>query len=177
MPPEPVPYLSELELLSSLRRFFVLVPCFLITFSSFSNFLLICTKEFFAGLGFFLPFLAVQKLAFSDPSFSYLQQPFVFCILYTPPRLLQRLDCFLMQSFYGTLAVDSAPGLLVPFMPLLEAFLLDGALDFSCAHTRSIVSRDIRSKHMSTGVLVKVEMVLPCKWAHPKSVTCQTSLR
>jgi hypothetical protein len=50
--------------------------------SSFSNFLLDCTKEFFAGLGFFLPFLAAWILAFSDLPFLYLHQSFMSCKVY-----------------------------------------------------------------------------------------------
>jgi hypothetical protein len=64
MLPDPIPYLSESKLLSSLQRFFDLATCFLIVFSSFSNFLLDCTKEFFVGLGFFPPFLVVWKWVF-----------------------------------------------------------------------------------------------------------------
>ncbi len=120
----PVPN-SELELLLSLWHFFDLAPCFLITFSSFSNFLLNCTKEFFLGLGFVPPFLVAWKLAFCNLSFSYLWQSFMLWLVYyaLPACSLQKLQCFSKQTFFGTLAVDSVPGLLLLFLLLLEAFL------------------------------------------------------
>jgi hypothetical protein len=57
MLPNPIPY-YVLESLLLWQRFFPLVPCFLIVFSSLSNFLLYCAKDCLAGLGFFLPFSA-----------------------------------------------------------------------------------------------------------------------
>ncbi len=152
LPSNLIPY-SELKSLSSLQCFFPLAPCFLIAFSSFSSFLLNCAKECLAGLGFFLPFLAAHTSDFSILSFSYLRQSFVLCMVHVPPCFLQRLQCFLEWTFFRNLSVDSGPGCLFPFLPSLEAFLLDCALDFSCVHTRSIALRDIRSKRMSMGVI------------------------
>jgi hypothetical protein len=108
---------------------------------------------FFAGLVFTPPFFAARISAFSDPSFSYLWQSIVLCVVCVPPCFLQRLQCFLVQAFLATLAVHSVLGLLFSFLPLLEAFLLDCVLDFSCVHTCYIASRDIRSEHMSTRVI------------------------
>jgi hypothetical protein len=143
MLPDPVSYL-ESELLSSLPHFLDLVLDFLIAFSSLSNFLL-NAKDCLAGLDFILLFLAVQESAFYVPSFPYLQQSLILCVVCTPPCFLQRSQCFSVKAFLGTLIVASLPGCLVPFSPLLEAFLPDCVLDFSCAHTRSIASRDIRA--------------------------------
>ncbi len=122
MLPNPIPY-SELELLFFLWHFFNLTVCFLIAFLSLSYFSLICTKEFFAGLGFFLPFFAVQKLASSDLSFSYLWQSLVLCIVCVPPCFLHRLQCFSVWAFLGTLAIVSVPGCLFPFLPWVNSSL------------------------------------------------------
>ncbi len=151
MLPDPIPY-SELESLLLWQYCFLFVLCFLIIFLKLSNFLLHCTKDCLVGLCFCLPLLAARKSAFSAPSFLYLQQSFVLYVVYAPPWFLQRLQCFLMWAFLGTLVVDLVLGLLFPFLSLLEAFLLDCALDLSQAHRCSIVLRDMRSKCMPMGV-------------------------
>jgi hypothetical protein len=74
------------------------------------------------------------------------------------------IQCFLLQAFFETLIVPSVPGCLFPFLHLLEAFLLDCALDFSCIHTHFKASRDIKKQTHVQGshtFLVKVEVVLP----------------
>ncbi len=68
---DPTPY-SELKSLSLYWCFLDFLLNFLRAFSSLSNILLNCANFRLAGLGFFLPFLAVQKSAFSFPSLSYL---------------------------------------------------------------------------------------------------------
>jgi hypothetical protein len=115
MLPNPISY-SESESLSLQQLFFPLVLCLLIAFLSLSNFLLNCAKDCFEQLGFSLPFLAERKLDFSVLSFSYLQQSLVLCVGYMPPCFLQRLQCFLVRAFLGTLAVDLVPGFLFPFL-------------------------------------------------------------
>jgi hypothetical protein len=101
-----IPY-SELESLLSQQRYFNLAVCFLIAFLSLSNILLNCAKDCFVGSGFFLPFLVALKLAFSDPSFSYFRQSLMLWVVRVLPCFLQRLQCFLVQVFLGTLTVDS----------------------------------------------------------------------
>ncbi len=127
--------------------------CFLIAFSSLSKFLLNCTKDCFTGLGSFLSFLAAWKSAISVLSSSYFRQSFVLCVVCGPPCFLQRLQCFLVQAFLGTLAVDLVPDLLFHFYPLLEASLVYCALDLFLAQTRSIALRDMRNQCMSTGII------------------------
>ncbi len=152
---------------------------FLDAFSSFSNCLHIYAKDCFAGVGFFLPFLVAWKLAFSDPSFSYLQQSFVLCIVYAPPSFFQRSQCFLKQTFFGTLVIDSVPGLLVLFFALVGSFLVGWCITlfpYKYALFRLEWQKKQMHVHRSHTFLVKVEMVLPHKWAHPKNVSCQISL-
>jgi hypothetical protein len=163
MLPDPIPYL-ESESLSSLRHFLDLAVDFLIAFMSLSNFSLNWAKDCLAGLGFFPPFVAARKSAFSDLSFSCLRQSFVLCIVCMPPCFLQRLQCFSKRTFLGILVVDSVPGHLFPLLLLMEAFLPEEcALDISCIHTCSIALRDVRSKRMSTGVIpFSLRLNWPC---------------
>ncbi len=65
--PNPTPY-SELESLSSWRRFCPFLPDFFNAFSSFLIFLVSCAKFWFTGVPFFPPFLAAQKLGWFPPS-------------------------------------------------------------------------------------------------------------
>jgi hypothetical protein len=169
MLPNPILY-SELESLLLWQHFFHLASYFLIAFSSLSIFLLNCGKECLVGLGFSLPFLAVRKLDFSVPFFLYLRQSLVLYVVCIPPCFLQRLQFFLLQVFWGTLPVDLVSGLLFPISPLWESFLLDCALDLSLVHTCSIALRNTHVHRCHT-FLVKVELILPHKWAHPKSMT------
>jgi hypothetical protein len=149
MLPDPIPY-SESESLSLRRRFRFLVSFFLITFSSLSNFLLNCAKDCFVGLGFFPPFLAARKSDFSVLSFSKRRQLQILCIVYAPPCFLQRLQYFLVRTFFGTLGLWSVPGRFVPFYLLCKAFSSQEGLDLSDPsrphpsrpHTRSIALRD-----------------------------------
>ncbi len=142
MLPDPILY-SELESLSSLRHFLDLALDFLIAFSSLSNFSVNWAKDCLAGLGFFQPFLVAWKLAFSDPSFSNLWQSFVLCIVCVPPCFLQRSWSFSKWTFLGTLVVDPVLGNLFPVLLLLDAFLPECALNYSCAHTCSIASSEM----------------------------------
>ncbi len=118
------------------------------------------------GIGFLSVFLSSAE-----------RQSRVLCIVYAPPRFLQRLQCFLVLAFFGTLGLWSVPGRYVPFFLLCKGFSSQEALDFldlswphfalckafslqealdlsdiSWPHTRSIASRDRRSERMSTGV-------------------------
>ncbi len=85
----PTPY-SELELLSLYWRFCTFSLNFVNAFLSYSNFLLNCVKFWFMGFDFLPLFLAAWKSDFSFPSFSYLQQSRVLCMVYAPPCLLHR---------------------------------------------------------------------------------------
>ena len=143
MLPDPIPY-SESESLSLRRRFRFLVSFFFNTFSSLSNFSLNCAKDCLVGLGFFPPFLAARKSAFSVPSFSKRRQSRVLCVVYAPPCFLHRSQFLSVRTFFGTLGL-SVPGRFVPFFSLPEGFLSREALDLafpSYPHTRSIASRD-----------------------------------
>ncbi len=143
MLPDPIPY-SESESLSLRRRFRFLVSRFLRTFSSLSNLSLNWAKDCFAGLGFFLPFLAARKSDFSVLSFLKRRQSRVLCVVCAPPCFLHRSQCFSVRTFFGTLGL-SVPGHFVPFFSLCEAFSSRewfDLLDPSCPHKRSIALRD-----------------------------------
>ncbi len=129
--PNPIPYL-ELESLKLWQHFFLVVSCFLITFLSLSIFSLNCARDCFMGLGFFLHLLVAKKSDFSVPSFLSYGNSFYCAFLYAPPCFLLRLQCFLVQAFFGALPLELLSGLLFPFLLLLEAFLLDCELDLSC---------------------------------------------
>ncbi len=82
--PDPISY-SLSELLLSLRQFLDLWEVFLRVFSNLSDFLLSWVNDCFAGLGFLPAFWAAWKLAFTVPSFLYLQQSLVACVICAPP--------------------------------------------------------------------------------------------
>jgi hypothetical protein len=92
--PDPISYLL-LESLLSLRRFLDLWEAFLRVFSKLSNFLLNWANDCFAALDFLPAYLAAWKSAFVVPSFSYLRQSLVACIVYVPPCFLHSLQDFL----------------------------------------------------------------------------------
>jgi hypothetical protein len=96
--PNPISYLLS-ELLLSLRRLFDLWEAFLRVFSNLSTFLLNWSNDCFAGLGFLPAFLAAQKLAFTVPSFSYLRQSLVACVVCVPPCFLHSLQDFSKWTF------------------------------------------------------------------------------
>ncbi len=91
--PDPISY-SLSESLLSLWHFLDLWEAFLRVFSNLSNFLLNWANDCFAGLGFLPAFLAAQKLAFAVPSFSYLRQSLVVCVVCAPPYFLHSLQDF-----------------------------------------------------------------------------------
>jgi hypothetical protein len=94
---DPIPY-SESELLSSLQRLFNLAPCFLITFSSFSNFLLYCAKSSLWGW-FLSGFLRSMKIGFFQSSFLILMT--IFCVVHSvrSPMLLAGVAILLEANF------------------------------------------------------------------------------
>ncbi len=110
-------------------------------------------KKVLCGIGFLSAFLSGTDIGFFLFVFHILTT--IFCAVHSirAPMILADVAMLLKANFFGTLAIDSVPGLLFSFLLLLEAFLLDCALDFSCAHTRSITSRDIRSECMSSWVI------------------------
>ncbi len=110
MLPDPIPYFKLKSLLLQ-QRFFHLASCFLIAFSSLSDFQPNCAIDWFVGLGLFLPFFAAQESDFFVSTFLYLQLFVVLYVVHVHPCFLQRLQCFfLVQAFLGTLAVDLVPG-------------------------------------------------------------------
>jgi hypothetical protein len=178
MLPDQIPCFSELELLLSLQRFFDLVHCFFIAFLSFPNFLLICKKEFLVVLGFFPPFLAAWKLAFSNLSFSYLQQCLLLCIVYMPHSSCRGCNAMLCK-FFGESGRRLSTRSLVSFLALVRSFLVGLCIGlFLCAYTLNSLKSHKKQTHVhgSHAFLVRVEVVLPCKWAHLKNVTCQIIL-
>ncbi len=110
--PNPISY-SLSELLLSLWDFLDLWEAFLSVFSNLSNFLLNWANSF-AGLGFLHAFLAVQKLAFTVPSFSYLRQSLVACVVCTLPCFLHSSQDFLKRTFLWACFVAPVLGRLAP---------------------------------------------------------------
>jgi hypothetical protein len=104
----------------------------------------------------------------------------VSCIVHSmhAPMLLAEVAVLLGTSFVGDLIVESVPGSLFPFSLSLEAFLPDCALPFLCTYMIYSLKRHKKQAHVhgSHTFLVKVELVLPHKWAHLYNVTRQVSL-
>ncbi len=147
----PISYLLS-ESLSSLWHFLDLREAFLRDFSSLSNFLFNWTNNCLAELGFLPAFLAAQ-LAFTVPSFLYLQQSLVACVVCTPPCFLHSLQDILKQTFLGAFFVAPVLGRLFPATLFWEAFLPDCTWAFSCVHMRMIALRDTSRECMSMGVI------------------------
>jgi hypothetical protein len=129
------------------------------------------------GIGFLSAFLSGAEIGFFCSVFleTTAIARIVHCV--RAPMLIARLQCFSVRAFFGTLGLWSVPGRYVPFLLLCEGFLSQEATDFldlswphfllyegfllqdaldlldiSWPHTRSVVSRDRKSKRMSTGV-------------------------
>jgi hypothetical protein len=122
MLPNPIPY-SELESLSSQQRFFPLAPCFVIAFSSFSNFLLNCAKEFFVGLVFF-SFLGGTGLGFFQSVF--LKFMTIICVVHNicTPMLLLEVKMLLKSTFLWDSGSRLSTMSLVSFLTLVGRFLV-----------------------------------------------------
>ncbi len=133
--PNPISYLL-LESLSSLRCFLDLWEAFLRVFSNLSDFLLNLVNDCFAGLGFLPAFLAEWKLAFAVPSFSYLRQSLVVCVVCTLPKFLHSLQDLLKWIFLWACFVAPLLGCLDPASFLWEAFSLE-AHGFSHGYIRA----------------------------------------
>jgi hypothetical protein len=95
---DPISYLLS-ELLLSLWHFLDMWEAFVRVFANLSNFLLNWANNCFAGLGFLPAFLAVLKSAFTVPSFVYLQQSLVACVVCTPPCFFHSLQDFSKWTF------------------------------------------------------------------------------
>jgi hypothetical protein len=111
--PNPIFYLLS-ESLSSMWRFLDLWEAFLRVFSNLSNFLLNWANNCFAGLGFLPAFLAAWKLAFPIPSFLYLQQSLVACVVCSPPCFLHSSQDLSKRTFLGAWFVAPSLGRLAP---------------------------------------------------------------
>ncbi len=120
--PNPTPYL-ELESLSSYWHFCAFLPDFINAFLSFSIISVSCAKFWFTWFAFLPSFLAAWNLDFSFPSFLNLQHSWVLCMVYAPPCLLHRLQCFSKRTFLGTLAIDSGTRTFLPFLALVGSLL------------------------------------------------------
>jgi hypothetical protein len=110
-------------------------------------------QELVIGVTSFTKHYPLEPSSLNTHTHTYLQQSLVLCVACALPCFFQRLQFFSKRICLETLIVASVPGCLFPFLPLLEAFLRDCALDVSCIHTCSIALRDTRSEHMSTGVI------------------------
>ena len=98
MLPNPIPYLKS-ESLWLLRRFRFLVSCFLITFSSLSNFLLNCEKGLLYGIGFLYAFLSGAEIGFF--CFVFFKPTAITSIVRCvhAPMLLTKVAVFLGTSY------------------------------------------------------------------------------
>jgi hypothetical protein len=113
--PNPISYLLS-ESLLSLRHFLDLWEAFLRVFSNLSNFLLNWANHCFTGLGFLPAFLAVRKLAFTIPSFSYLWQSLVACVVCAPPCFFHSSQDLSKWTFLGACFVAPVLGRLAPVL-------------------------------------------------------------
>ncbi len=149
----------------SLQGFFNFAPCFLIFFSSFSNFLLNCVKEFFAGLGLILPFLVAWKLVFPIHLSLILLTIFCVSIVYALPCLAV-VAMLLKANFLWESC--STRSLVFFFFTLVGIFLVGLCVEcFLCTYSLYSLKRHKKWTyvHGSHTFLAKVEMVPPGNWA------------
>jgi hypothetical protein len=93
--------------------------------------------------------------------------------------LLAKVAMLLGASFLRDSDSSISTRLLVSFLALVGSFL-SGLCIGLFLRTYALYSLARRKKQMHVHrrytFLVKVELVLPCKWAYPENVTCQVSL-
>ena len=175
MLPDPIPY-SESESVSLWQCFFLLASCFLITFSSLSIFSHSCAKDCFVGLGFFVPFLVAQKTHFFV---SALHVPMtILCVLrgICAPMFFAQVAMLLGTSFLWNFVSRLRTGSLASFLAFCRSFLCGlcigiGSFLGTYAHDSLKALKKRTHVHVIQSFLVKVELILPLMWAHPKNVT------
>jgi hypothetical protein len=173
MLPDPIPS-SELESVSLQRRFFLLVSRFLIAFSSLSSFSLNCTKDCFVGLVFFTPFFGCLEIGFLVSIF--LVPMTLLCVVrgICAPMFLGQVTMLLSSSFLWIFVSRLRTGSLISFLGFCRCFLIRLCIG-SFLGTYALNSLKALKKrthaHGIQSFLVKVELMLPRMWAHPKNMT------
>ncbi len=92
---------------------------------------------------------------------------------------LAEVAIFLEADFLQDSCHSLSTRSLVSFLALVGSFLVGWCVGlFQCTYMLNSLKRHKKQTNVyrSHTFLVKVEKVLPCKWAHPKNVTCQVSL-
>ncbi len=173
MLPDPIPYF-ESESLSLRWHLFLLASCFLVTFSSVSIFSLTVQKS---ALWDWVSFRLSWGLEVGFFHSIFLKSTTILGIVSgkCAPIFLAQVAMLLGASFLGSPAHRiGARSLVTPF-PLVRKFL-NGLCIGSSLGTCTLNSLKRQEKQMHLHgfhtFLVKVKLVLPCVWAHPKNMTC-----
>jgi hypothetical protein len=177
MLPDPIPY-SQSESLFLWQRFLLLVSCFLDAFLSVSIFLLNCAKEFFVGLVFYA-FLGgpVDKIFHSI----FLVPMTIFDIVHgiCAPMVLAHVAMLIGVRFLGNPAHRIGARSHVTLFVFVQSYLV-GLCAGSFLGTYALNSLERQEKQTfvrrSHTFLVKVELILPCLWAHANNLIHQISL-
>jgi hypothetical protein len=126
-------------------------------------------KRLLTGIGFLSAFLGGAEIGFFCSIFLILVT--VSCIVHSmrTPMLLAEVAMLLGASFFGDSDSSISTKSLVSFLTLVGAFFPNCALEvFLCTYTLYGLERHKKQMHVhgSHTFLMKVELVLPRKWAH-----------
>jgi hypothetical protein len=133
----------------SLWRFLGLREAFLRVCSNLSNFLLNWANNCFDGLGFLPAFLAARKSTFTIPSFLYLQQSLVGCVVCVMSCSSEKLSHQITDE-----------------------------LSRGYTYAQFSLKRSLKRTHIhgSHPFFLQVVLIPPLVRTHPENVTCQISL-
>ena len=173
MLPSPIPY-SESESVSLRRCLFLLASCFLIAFSSLSIFLHNCAKDCFVGLDFFSRISWSLRSRISCFRSSHTYDNLAYCAWYMRPMFLAEVAMLLGSSFLWNFVSRLCTRSLVSFLVFCRSFL-SGLCVGSFLGTYALNSLKALKKQMHIhgiqSFLMKIELILPRMWGHPKNVT------
>ncbi len=136
-------------------------------------------KRVLCGIGFLSAFLSGTEIGFFQSAFYILTAIFHVVHNICAPMLLAEVAMLLKANFLWDSGRRLSTRPLGSFLALVGSFLVGWWIGlFLCTYALYSLERHEKQTHVhgSHTFLVKVEMVVPRKWAHPKNVTCQISL-
>jgi hypothetical protein len=136
-------------------------------------------RRVLCGIGFLSAFLGSAEFGFFHSVFLILTT--IFCIVHSTrmPMLLAEVAMLLKASFLCDSGRRLSTRSFVSFLALAGSFLVGLFVGlFLCTYALHSLKRHKKQMDVygSLTFLVKVELVLPRKWAHPKNVTFRISL-
>ncbi len=137
-------------------------------------------KGVLCRIGFLSAFLSGAEIGFFRSVFLILLMAICQVVgSIRTPMLLAKVAMLLGASFLGDSGHRLSTRSLGSFLALVGSFLVGSCLGlFLCTYALYYIERHMKQTHVhrSHTFLVKVKMVLPCKWAHQKNVFCQISI-